>query len=65
MITQQRRKLAQQLLLMQCEQYKDERNSRTIDRFLSANKDFKLPGGGSDDYRRDQMIREMSKLKRK
>jgi hypothetical protein len=64
-IERQREQLARRLLRMQRGQYREERNSQTLDRFLKAKKDFKLPGGGDEDYRRTEIIRTMSKIKRK
>jgi hypothetical protein len=62
-LRQQRAQLARRLRRMQRGRYKEERNYQTLDRFLKANQDFKLPGGGSEDYRREQILRELSKMK--
>jgi hypothetical protein len=63
-IAQQREALARRLLRTQRGQFKAEHNSETLDRFLGKNPNSKFPGGGSDEYRRDQVLRAMSKMKR-
>jgi hypothetical protein len=64
-IRQQRRKLITQLRRLQRGNYKNESNSQTLDRFLGANKGYKLPGAGDEKYRREQLLREWGKLKSK
>jgi hypothetical protein len=64
-VRQQRHKLIRQLRRMQRGRHRGERNSQTLDRFLETHKADKLPGGGSDAHRRDQLLREWGKLVRK
>jgi hypothetical protein len=64
-IRQQRRALIARLVRTRRGKFKDELNRQTLDRFLDANKNEKLPGGGSETYRRNELLRVWRELERK